>query len=299
MSEAASRKGSAMTEPKTDTLRVPGAVLHYDVRSADSSDHPVLLIIGSPMGADGFVTLAAHFTDRTVVTYDPRGAGRSQRTDGALVTTPEEHADDLHRLISALGAAPADIFATSGGAVNALVLVARHPEVVRTLVAHEPPAFSELPDRETVLAASVDIHETYLRDGFGPAMAKFIAIASYPGPLPADYADQPAPDPAAFGLPTEDDGSRDDPLVGLNMPSTPGYRHDFDALRAAPTRIVVGVGAQSAQMLAGRAGIAVAERLGTAPVTFPGGHDGFLGGEYGGMGEPEAFAATLRKVLDG
>ena len=128
-----------MTEPKTDTLQAPGAVLQYDVRSADSSSQPVLLIIGSPMGAAGFVTLAGHFADRTVVTYDPRGSGRSQRTDAALETTPDEHADDLHRLIRALGAGPVDIFASSGGAVNALALVARHPEQVRTLVAHEPP----------------------------------------------------------------------------------------------------------------------------------------------------------------
>lgn len=287
-----------MAEPKTDTLRVPGAVLHYDVRSADSSDHPVLLIIGSPMGAAGFVTLAGHFTDRTVVTYDPRGSERSKRTDGALVTTVDEHADDLHRLISAVGAAPADIFATSGGAVNALALVARHPEQVRTLVAHEPPAFTELPDREAVLAACADIHETYLRSGLGPAMAKFIAITSYEGPVPDGYADQPAPDPAAFGLPTEDDGSRDNPLVGQNMPSCPRYEHDFGALRAAPTRIAVGVGEDSRQVVTGRAAAAVAQRLGTAPVMFPGGHAGFLGGEYGSMGKPDAFAATLRAVLD-
>src|ERR1700751_1260637 len=105
-----------MTEPRTDTLHVPGAVLHYDISAADSSSHPVLLIIGSPMGADGFVTLAGHFTDRTVVTYDPRGAGRSKRTDGALRTETEEQADDLHRLISALDARPGDIFGSSGGA---------------------------------------------------------------------------------------------------------------------------------------------------------------------------------------
>jgi len=287
-----------MTEPKTDTLQAPGAVLHYDVRSADSSAHPVLLMIGSPMGAAGFVTQAGHFTDRTVVTYDPRGSGRSQRTDGALITTPDEHADDLHRLISALGTGPVDIFASSGGAVNALALVARHPEQVWTLVAHEPPAFAELPDREVVLAACADIHETYVRSGFGPAMAKFIAIASYQGPFPAGYADQPAPDPAAFGLPAEDDGSRTDPLVGQNMPSCPAYQHDFDALRAASTRIVIGIGEESPQMVTGRASAAVAQRLGAAPVTFPGGHDGFLGGEYGGMGRPDAFAATLRAVLD-
>ena len=288
-----------MTEPKTHTLDVPGAVLTYDVRSNDASTEPVLLIIGSPMGAAGFGTLASHFTDRTVVTYDPRGADRSKRTDGAAETTPDEHADDLHRLISALDAGPVDIFASSGGAVNALALVARHPEQVRTLVAHEPPASQELPDREAVLAACVDIRETYQRSGFGPAMAKFIALVSYQGELTPGYAGQPAPDPAMFGLPAGDDGSRDDPLCGQNIVTCNAYRHDFDALRAASTRVVIGVGEKSGQMIAGRAGLAVAERLGTPPVTFPGDHGGFLGGEYGQTGEPDAFAATLHKVLAG
>jgi pimeloyl-ACP methyl ester carboxylesterase len=287
-----------MTEAKTHTLDAPGAVLYYDVRSNDASTKPVLLLIGSPMGAEGFVTLAGHFTDRTVVTYDPRGAGRSKRTDGAMETAVEEHADDLHRLIYSLGAGPADVFASSGGAVNALALAARHPEQIRTLVAHEPPSAHDLPDREQVLAVCEGIKQTYLREGFGPGMAKFIALVSYDGPLPDGYADQPGPDPAMFGLPTEDDGSRDDALLCLNMPSCPAYRHDFDALRAAPCRIVIGVGAESGRSIPGRGGISVAERLGTPPVTFPGDHGGFLGGEYGGMGKPDEFAATLRGVLD-
>ena len=286
-----------MAEPETHTLDAPGAVLHYDVRRNDASTQPTLLLIGSPMSAQGFVTQAGHFTDRTVVTYDPRGAGRSKRTDGASETTVEEHADDLHRLIDALDAGPVDIFASSGGAVNALALVAKHPEQVRILVAHEPPAAEELPDREAVLAACEGIKETYLREGFGPAMAKFIALVSHEGPIPTGFADQPGPDPATFGLPTVDDGSRDDALLCLNMPSCPGYRHDFDALRAASARIVMAVGARSSTAMAGRGAVAVAGRLGTEPVTFPGGHDGFLGGEYGGMGQPDAFAATLRKVL--
>jgi pimeloyl-ACP methyl ester carboxylesterase len=290
---------TTMTEPKTYTLDAPGAVLSYDIRANEASTEPVLLIIGSPMGADGFVTLAGQFTDRTVVTYDPRGSGRSRRTDGASQTTPDEHADDLHRLISALDAGPVDIFASSGGAVNALALVAQHPEQVRTLVAHEPPAAAELPDREAILAVAEDIRATYERSGYGPAMAKFIVMVSYQGPLPADYLAQPAPDPAMFGLPAEDDGSRDDPLVGQNIITCLAYHHDFGALRAASTRVVIGVGAQSTAIIPGRAGVVVAERLGTAPVTFPGGHDGFLGGEYGSRGEPEAFAATLRTVLDG
>jgi pimeloyl-ACP methyl ester carboxylesterase len=288
-----------MTEPKTHALDAPGAVLHYDVRSNDASTEPVLLLIGSPMGAEGFVTQAGHFTDRTVVTYDPRGAGRSKRTDGASETTVEEQADDLHRLIAALDAGPVDIFASSGGAVNALALAAKHPEQIHILVAHEPPAAQELPDREQALAVCEGIKETYLREGFGPAMAKFIALVSYDGPIPDGYADQPGPDPAMFGLPAADDGSRDDALLCLNMPSCPAHRHDFDALRAAPCRIVIGVGAESGRQMAGRGGIAVAERLGTPAVIFPGGHDGFLGGEYGGMGKPDEFAATLRAVLTG
>ena len=177
-----------VTEPKTRALEAPGATITYDLRAADAdSAEPILMMIGSPMGASGFTTLAEHFRDRTIVTYDPRGTGRSQKADGAERSTPDEHADDLHRVISAVGGGPVDIFASSGGAVNGLVLVARHPEQVRTLVAHEPPAVQALPDREQALAATVDIHETYERDGTGPAMAKFIALdrpeGAGPGPL--------------------------------------------------------------------------------------------------------------------
>ncbi|HCT81170.1 MAG TPA: alpha/beta hydrolase [Micromonosporaceae bacterium] len=286
-----------MTELETHTLDAPGAVVHYDVREAKASTAPILLMIGSPMGASGFATLAEQFRDRTVVTYDPRGADRSKRTDAAGESTPDEHANDLHQLISALGGAPVDIFASSGGAVNGLALVARHPEQVRTIVAHEPPAAQALPDREQALAATAAIRRTYERDGFGPAMAKFIALVGLRGEIPADFADRPAPNPADFGLPSEDDGSRDDPLVGQNIITCTHYEHDFDALRAASTHIVVGVGAESEGEMAHRAGLAVAERLGTNAVTFPSHHGGFLGDEFGMKGEPEAFAVTLRQIL--
>jgi pimeloyl-ACP methyl ester carboxylesterase len=290
---------NTLTEPTTHTLEVPGAVLTYDVRRNDSSTLPVLLLIGSPMGAGGFGTLAGHFTDRTVVTYDPRGVERSKKTDPTTESTPDQHADDLHRLISALDAGPVEILASSGAAVNTLALVAQHPEQVKTLVAHEPPAAQMVPDREPALAAAGDVHDTYMREGMGPGMAKFIALVSHKGPIPADYVDQPAPDPAMFGLPTEDDGSRTDPLLGQNMISCTHYEFDFDALGSASTRIVIGVGAESDGELACRAALAVADRLGTTPVTFPSGHGGFLGGEYGQTGDPDGFAATLREVLEG
>jgi pimeloyl-ACP methyl ester carboxylesterase len=282
---------------RTKTLEGPGATLAYDIRETEAaSSAPVLLLIGSPMGAGGFATLAEHFRDRTVVTYDPRGVSRSRRADGATWSTPDEHADDLHRLIATLGAGPVDIFASSGGAVNALALVTRHPEQVRTLVAHEPPAATVLPDREQALAAVVDIHETYARDGLGPAMAKFIALTAFKGPIPARFGDPP-PNPADFGLPTEDDGVRDDPMLGGHIIACTHHELDLDALRAASTRIVIGAGAESEGAFTYRAALAVAERLGTEAVIFPSHHAGFLGGEFGMQGEPDVFAATLRQVL--
>jgi pimeloyl-ACP methyl ester carboxylesterase len=286
------------SEAATHTLAVPGATITYDVRPGESTDAPTLLLIGSPMGAAGFGTLAGHFTDRTVVTYDPRGVERSVKKDPEAASTPDEHADDLHRLISELGGGPVDCFASSGGAVNALALVARHPEDVRTLVAHEPPIAEILPDRDAALAASRAVHETYLRDGYGAGMAHFISLVMHKGPFPDDWADQPAPDPAMFGLPTEDDGSRDDPLLGQNMESSTHHQHDFDAVRGTATRVVIAAGIESDGELAHRAALAVAERLGIEPVIFPSNHGGFLGGEYGQTGEPAPFAAKLRQVLE-
>ncbi|GIJ73707.1 alpha/beta fold hydrolase [Virgisporangium ochraceum] len=280
------------------TLDVPGAVLHYDVREVPGATAPTLLLIGSPMDATGFGTLAGYITDRTVVTYDPRGIGRSTRTDGAAESTPDLHADDLSRLITALGAGPVDIFASSGGAVNALALVARHPEQVRVLVAHEPPALTTLPDAKEALAAVADIRATYDRAGAGPAMVKFITATSLKGEVPADFAALPTPDPAQFGMSSDDDGSRTDPLLGQNLVTCTHYEPDFAALRAASTRIVMAVGEESGGEMAHRAGVAVAAGLGTEPVTFPSNHGGFLGNEYGMPGQPEPFAAKLREILD-
>ncbi|GAA3695721.1 alpha/beta hydrolase [Nonomuraea antimicrobica] len=278
------------------TLEVPGAVLHYDVRAAEASGRPVLLMIGCPMDATGFTALAGLFQDRTVVTYDPRGIGRSERTDDARESTPDQHADDLHRLIEALGAGPVDVFGSSGGAVNGLALVARHPEQVRTLVAHEPPAAQALPDRENALAAVLDIRRAYERDGFGAAMAKFVAVTGLRGEIPADFADRPAP--SIPGMPEHDDGTGNDPLFGQNLIAVTHYEHDFGALRAASTRVVIAVGAESEGEMARRSGEAVAERLGTKPVVFPSHHGGFMDGAFGMAGEPEAFAVSLRQVLD-
>src|SRR5690606_1270663 len=192
-------------------------------------------------------------------------------------------------------------FASSGGAVNALALVARHPEQVRTLVAHEPPLAALLPDRERALAAVVHIRETYDREGPGPAMGKFIALTSIQGEIPAGFAGLPVPDPAAFGFgdeETDEEAQGDDPLFVQNLITCTHYEPDVAALRAAPTRVVIAVGAESEGQLARRAGHAIAERLGGEAVIFPGGHAGFLDARSGMPGvDPDGFAAALRQVL--
>ncbi|MGH8942361.1 MAG: alpha/beta hydrolase [Acidimicrobiia bacterium] len=285
-----------LTEEITGAIEAPGATVTYDVHAGDSPDATPLFLIGSPMAAPGFVTLASHFTDRTVITYDPRGSERSQLTEPTSPPTPEQHADDLHQIIEEIAAGPVDMFASSGGAVNALALVARHPEDVRTLVAHEPPLPAVLPDRDLAIAAARAVHETYMRSGWGAGMAHFIAVVSHQGEFPEDFAQQPPPDPQMFGMPADDDGSRTDPLLGLALVGSIGYEPDFGALRAASTRIVMAAGNEEGTM-ANRGAYGVADRLGTKVVVFPSGHGGFLGGEYGQMGEPDAFADKLREVL--
>src|SRR2546427_7570988 len=135
----------AMTAHKLETTEVD---IVYDVHGPlpAADGRPPLFMIAQPMDASGFSTLASHFPDRTVVTYDPRGLGRSTRKDGRVDNVPTVQADDVHAVIGALGAGPVEMFASSGGAVTALALVAAHPNDVTVLVAHEPPMVHVLPD---------------------------------------------------------------------------------------------------------------------------------------------------------
>ena len=290
---------TATREPATQILEVPGATLTYDIRRSDDTSEPPLFLIGSPMGAGGFTTLASHFPDRTIVTYDPRGSERSKAHDPSVPITPQVQADDVHAVIEAIGGGPVDLFASSGGAVVTLALIAKYPKDVRTAVAHEPPLASIVPDREHALAANKAIHDAYLANGRGAGMARFMQVVMHQGPFTAETLSGPAPDPAMFGMPSDDDGDRTDLMLGHSVKWLTSYEPDFAALKAAPTRTVIGVGAGSHGELAQRGGEEVARRLGNEVVRFPGDHGGFLGGEYGQTGEPDAFAAKLREVLEG
>ncbi|MFJ6142188.1 alpha/beta fold hydrolase [Streptomyces anulatus] len=285
---------------ETHTLKTAGADLVHDVRGPlpTADGRPPLFMIGQPMDATGFVALAARFPERTVVTYDPRGLGHSVRQDGRTDHTPETQADDVHAVIEALGAGPVEMFASSGGAVTALALVARHPGDVTTLVAHEPPLITLTPDGPAAVRARAGVRDAYEKRGWGAGMAAFVAMTSWEGEFTDAYFAQPDPDPAAFGMPTEDDGTRDDPLLSDRSWAISDYRPDVDALASAATRVVIAVGEESRAVQTGRTSEAAAELLGQRVTVFPSHHGGFLDGEFGYPGKPDEFAARLREVLD-
>lgn len=260
-------------------LDLPDATLHYDIEGSG----PVLLLAGAPMDATGFAPIVPLLaTDHTVVTYDPRGVARSSVTDPDAQVTPAILADDLHRLLSAVTDEPADVLATSGGAIAALELAVRHPEQVRTLVAHEPPLTQLLPDAADIRPAIEGLYESYRTEGTAVAMGRFLA---YIGIAPPEAAGHPMP------LPEEALSDAGFFLRNMIRPVslvTP----DVAAIRAAPVRIVVAAGQTSTGQLANRTAVALAEQLGTELALFPGDHGGYAD-------EAEPFTTQLRKVLAG
>jgi len=283
----------------THLLETADADIAYDVHGPlpTTDGRPSLFMIAQPMDASGFATLVSHFPDRTVVTYDPRGLGRSIRKDDRVDNDPTIQANDVHAVIDALGVGPVEMFASSGGAVTALALVAAYPDDVTTLVAHEPPLIPVLPDAAAAERARAGFRDAYEAMGSSAGMAAFIAMTSWQGEFTDEFFAQPPADPAQFGMPTEDDGSRDDPLLSDRSWAATSYRPDFDALARAPTRIVIAVGEESLGTFTGRTAVATAELLGQEATVFPSHHGGFLGDEFGYAAEPEAFAQKLHDVL--
>src|SRR5437879_7550265 len=166
---------------KTQKLATTEADIVYDVHGPlpTADGRPPLFMIAQPMDASGFSTLASYFSDRTVITYDPRGLGRSVRKDGKVDNSPTVQADDVHAVIEALGVGPVEMFASSGGAVTALALVAAYPNDVTCLVAHEPPLLALLPDPPAAERAQAGVRDAYEAKGSSAGMAAFIAITSW------------------------------------------------------------------------------------------------------------------------
>lgn len=269
--------GSALTAGHLDT---DGARIYYEVRGTG----PAVLLVGSPMDADSFAPLADRLADdRAVITVDPRGIHRSSVTDRDADSTPEQRADDLARLLTHLDLGPAAAFGSSGGAVTVLALAQARPDLVRTVIAHEPPLDELLPDREERRAVAEAIVSAYRTEGRAAAWRLFLADANIE--LPPPVFDE------MFGMPLEGQAAADENFFFRNeMRPSIEFVPDLEALRTGGTGIVVGIGEESTGQVCDRTSRALAEALGLVPFIFPGDHIGFAE-------DPHTFAPALRAHL--
>jgi len=270
-----------MTTLTTATsLDVPGARLHHELRGTG----PLVVLVGAPMDASSFAPLADLLApDHTVLTTDPRGINRSTVDHPERDSTPVDRADDLAALIRHVDAGPATVLGSSGGAVSLLALVERAPELVRTAIVHEPPLDELLPDHVDLAERTEQMIATYLTGDTRTAWRQFMAIGSIA--MPDEVFEM------VFGTPREGQAAADEHFQFAHMiRHTVRFRPDVDALRAAPTRLVVGIGEESAGQLCDRASRALADLLGIEPTLFPGDHIGFAE-------RPEAFAVRLREII--
>ncbi|MEV4743693.1 alpha/beta hydrolase [Streptomyces sp. NPDC049555] len=272
----------------TGTLDVPGATLHYEVRGSG----PLLLLIPGGAGDAGLYaamarTLAA---TRTVASFDPRPLSRS-RLHGPLGDQQvDEWSDDARLLIDHLSPdAPASVLGCSSGAITALGLLARHPERIDRLVAHEPPLLTLLEDPDPHLALFADVREVFRARGAGPAMARF---SEGLGEHPAEEATE-----AATELPPEIVEMA--PRMHANLPvflehilcPFSSSEPDVAALRAAAGKLIPAAGRLSRGQtpLYGPAA-RLAELLDRPLTEFPGGH-------LGAVEHPQEFAEQLLGLL--
>lgn len=268
---------------RSATLAVPGARLYYEVLGRG----PTLLIIpGGPQDAGVFTDLAHLLADRyTVVTYDPRGNSRSEVEGAPRDLDMAEQADDAAALIETVGA-PAYVFGTSGGAQIGLALAARHPDLVRRLIAHEPPTMMLLDDPAPALAADKALQETYRRDGVEAAMGQFFAENGLGDGPPPDFEQMPPEAAATFARVGGNFGY----WLAHGMIPLSVYTPDIATLRAGKPPVVVAIGQASAGQPIEAMNTALARKLGITPTPFPGDHMGF---EF----EAPAFAEAMHTAF--
>ncbi|QIS20326.1 alpha/beta fold hydrolase [Nocardia terpenica] len=270
---------------RSDTLRVPGATLYYEVRGSG----PLLLMIpgggGDAASSDGVAEiLQRHYT---VVSFDPRGYGRSRLDSGV----PERQyvavqREDVRLLLEHLTDEPAAIFGGSSGAIVGLDLLANHPERVRRLVAHEPPCFAILPDAAEHRAMAEEV-ETLARAGDPAAAgARFLAaIGNVVKPLPEGAAG------TEHALAMRARQAVNGPIMfEYEFREFTSYVPDFEALAAVADRLVPAAGRETRGHLPYRPIATIAERLGRELVEFPGAHNG-------GFSDAPEFARQLLDAL--
>ena len=260
---------------------VPGATLYYKTQGHG----PLFLLLpGGDGDADASDALAAGLTDHfTVVSYDRRGLARSPLDDPDAQLDLSTHSDDAARLIAAVSDQPAVVFGTSLGALLGLDLLSRHPERVRLLVAHEPPATELLvePERSRAANGQAEVEAAYRSGGVPEAMRRFVALAG----LRFDDREPEVTLPEA----------KPERLANLEFflahdaPAVRRYRLDLTALALLADRVVPAAG-RNTETFPRHCAEALAAALLRPLVEFPGGHNG-------SVMRPREFSARLLQVV--
>jgi acetyltransferase/esterase len=266
-------------------LKVPGATLHYEVRGSG----PILLLIPGGNGDAGpYGPLSRLMADRfTVVAYDRRGFSRSPLDDPKDVPEDRLAIDvaDIIALLDQFGSAPAYVFGSSSGAIVGLEVLARHPERVRVIVAHEPPLISALPDADEVFAFFDEVYATGQRDGVDAAMAQFSDRVG----IDSDFPD-------TDGLPPEVadmiDRMRANGAFFLDHELRQYTRivPDYARLQPESSKIVLVGGVESRDYLPYRPNLVLGEQLALEVTDLPGDHVGYVSA-------PVDFAHALSRLL--
>jgi pimeloyl-ACP methyl ester carboxylesterase len=258
---------------KSELVEVNGAQIYREVRG---SGPPLLLIVGLTGDAGWFEPLARLLAARfTVVTYDRRANSRSPRPQGWTSTSIAEQADDAAALLSDLRLAPALVFGNSLGAVIALELLIRHPEVVRRTIAHEPALYSLCPCAQDLTG----FWQARVTTG-GPRYAMTVLT----GMNEDDVI--PGLDPGLVHRVF----SNSETLFSMEMPPLLDYAPDAKAVMESGVPIIVAAGAATSMFYYG-ASRWLARGLGTDLCELPGDHTGFAN-------RPEGFAAALTPLLE-
>lgn len=230
-----------------NVLPVPGARLHHEIRGAG----PLVVLMATPMDADSFASLAELLAvDHCVVTTDPRGIGRSWVENPDATPSIATRADDLARLITHVdperARGPVTVLGSSGGAVTVLALAQHHPDLVDTVVAHEPPLVELLPDRNERHAGTEQVIASWSAGDHVGSWRAFLANADIAMPeevFQSVFGGQPDPQTRA---------DTDYQYAHLMRPTT-HWQPDVAALRDGAPRIVVGIGEESSGQLCDRA----------------------------------------------
>jgi pimeloyl-ACP methyl ester carboxylesterase len=266
-----------MKEKAMSSITVNGTEIYYELKGSGPS---LLFISGATGDARHFERVADLLADEfAVVTYDRRGNSRSPRPEGWDTTSPDEQADDAAVLLTALELGPAAVFGNSYGAIFALNLVIRHPEVVRGAILHEPPLISVLERPEETQAAVGGAVEKGMASGGPPAAVEtFIRFVSGD----ANW-ERLEPD-----LRERMQGNGET-LFDIEMGKFEDYRPDDATLGAISVPVEVLVSEESAPFFAEAAGW-LAARLGVETVRTPGTHTPQ-------WDRPEELVNTIRPFL--